>query len=111
MENAARQVDTLLPQLQPGFSVFADFSSIQSMDLDCVRPLTRIMDLCRAAGIEMIVRILPAPDRDIGIKQRARTGGTASLVIPCRIPNSRSQEAAVYRAWFWWPGRARNAAS
>ena len=38
------------------------------MDLDCVQPLTRIMDLCRAAGIGMIVRILPPSERDIGIK-------------------------------------------
>jgi len=68
MEDAARQIETLLPQLRPPFTVFADFSQVESMDIDCVRPLTRIMDLCRKAGTETIVRILPPPERDIGIK-------------------------------------------
>ena len=68
MGPAVTKVQKLLPALKPGFTVFADFGQVTSMDLDCVQPLTRIMDLCRAAGIGMIVRILPPSDRDIGIK-------------------------------------------
>lgn len=67
MKAAADQIDSLLPQLRPGFSLFADFGQIVSMDIDCVPHLTRIMDRCRAGGIGLIVRVLPQPDRDIGI--------------------------------------------
>lgn len=67
MLSAAAQVETLLAQTNPGFSVFADFSQVVAMDLDCIRSLTRIMDLCHAHEVGLIVRILPAKGRDIGI--------------------------------------------
>lgn len=68
MQAAAARVESLLPKLKPGFSVLADFSRVDAMDLDCVPHLTRIMDLCREHGIGLIVRVLPEPTKDIGIK-------------------------------------------
>ncbi len=67
MQAAAAKVAASLTQVKPGFTVFGDFSAVASMDVDCVRPLTQIMDACRAAGVGLIVRVLPEPNRDIGI--------------------------------------------
>jgi hypothetical protein len=67
MQEAVAKIEALLPNLKPGFSVFADFRDVVSMGLDCVPPLTKIMDLCREHGTGMIVRRLPEPARDIGI--------------------------------------------
>jgi hypothetical protein len=67
MEAAATKVESILPQLKPGFRVLADFSRVIAMDLDCVAPLARVMDLCRAHNVGLIVRILPAKEHDIGI--------------------------------------------
>lgn len=67
MQAASLEIESLLPKLKPGFSVFADFSNVESMDFDCVPHLTRIMDLCRAHGVSMVVRLLPKPEKDIGI--------------------------------------------
>ena len=67
MLSAADQIETLLAQTNPGFSIFADFSQVAAMDFDCIRSLTRIMDLCRAREVGLIVRILPAKRQDIGI--------------------------------------------
>jgi hypothetical protein len=67
MREAALKVESLLPKLKPGFTVFADFSNVASMDFDCVPHLTRVMDLCRAHGVSMVVRLLPKPEKDIGI--------------------------------------------
>jgi hypothetical protein len=67
MLSAAARVETLLAQMNPGFSIFADFSQVAAMDLDCMRSLAHIMDLCRAHEVGLIVRILPAKRRDIGI--------------------------------------------
>ena len=68
MEAAAARLEALLPAMKPGFTTFTDFGGVESMDLDCVPHLTRIMDLCRTHGIGLVVRLLPAPDKDLGIK-------------------------------------------
>ncbi len=60
------EVERVLPQTRAGFTVLTDLSAIDSMDLDCVSHLTRIMDLCRAKGIGTVVRVIPDPDKDIG---------------------------------------------
>lgn len=67
MQAAAIRIEALLPKLKPGFSALTDFSQVDSMDLDCVPHLTRIMDLCRDHGIATLVRVLPDPKKDIGI--------------------------------------------
>jgi hypothetical protein len=68
MQTALEKVQSVLPNLKPGFTVLADFSGVTAMDLGSVPPLTAIMDQCRTAGMGMIVRILPPPEGDIGIK-------------------------------------------
>ncbi len=67
LQDAPAQLKAKLQQVKPGFSVFADFSQVAAMDLDCMGPLTRIMDLCREHAVGLVVRILPAKERDIGI--------------------------------------------
>lgn len=68
MRAAADELDALMKQVKPGFAVFGDFGEVTAMDLETVSHLTRIMDRCRANGVGLIVRRLPAPDGDIGIK-------------------------------------------
>lgn len=56
----------ILSKVRPGFTVLADLSSLESMDLDCAPELTGMMDKFRARGIGMAVRIIPDPRKDIG---------------------------------------------
>jgi anti-anti-sigma regulatory factor len=67
MQAAVTEIEGLLPQLQTGFTVLADLSGLESMDLDCVPHLTKIMDVSRARGIGTVVRVIPDPDKDIGL--------------------------------------------
>jgi len=67
MQAAAVRIEAALPKLSPGFTALTDFSQVESMDLDCVPHLTRIMDLCREHGIATLIRVLPDPKKDIGI--------------------------------------------
>ncbi len=60
------EVERLLPQTCAGFTVLTDLSGLDSMDLDCVPHITRMMDLSRASGIGMVVRVIPDRDKDIG---------------------------------------------
>src|ERR1700685_3289449 len=61
------KVQELLPQLRQGFTFLADLSGMESMELDSVGEITKIMDACNAAGIGTIVRIIPDPRKDIGL--------------------------------------------
>jgi hypothetical protein len=59
-------VIALLPQMPKGFTFLADLSCLESMDLDCVPYITKVMDACNASGIGTVVRIIPDPRKDIG---------------------------------------------
>jgi hypothetical protein len=63
----AEKVMDLLPQMRQGFTFLADLSGLDSMELDCVPDITRLMDACNAAGIGTVVRIIPDPRKDIGL--------------------------------------------
>jgi hypothetical protein len=62
------KVTTLLPTFRPGFTFLADLSALESMDVECGLPISQLMDLCNAAGIGTVVRIIPDPRKDIGLK-------------------------------------------
>jgi len=66
VKDCLAEVERLLPKTRPGFMTLTDLSELESMDLDCVPHLTKIMDLCRAKGIGTVVRVIPDPDKDIG---------------------------------------------
>ena len=65
-EGGKAEVERVLPQMKPGFTVLTDLSALESMDLECATTLAKIMDLCRAKGIGTVVRVVPDPTKDIG---------------------------------------------
>jgi hypothetical protein len=66
VQRCAEEVRSLLPGLGKGFTLLTDLSGLAAMDLDCVPPLEGLMDLCRQAGVAMVVRVIPDPHKDIG---------------------------------------------
>jgi len=61
------QITSLVGQMQSGFRLLSDLSGLEMMDLACVPHIERVMDLCDARGITMVVRIIPDPHKDIGL--------------------------------------------
>ncbi len=57
----------LLEELEPGFSVLADFSQLESMAADCVPEVGAGMELIDAAKPGLLVRVIPDPSKDIGL--------------------------------------------
>lgn len=57
----------LLKKLKPGFTIFADMSELDLMDLECGAQLARIMELCKANKVGSVIRVIPDPDKDIGV--------------------------------------------
>jgi anti-anti-sigma regulatory factor len=53
-------------KLRPGFRLLTDLSGLEQMDLACVPHIKRVMDLCDKAGVELVVRVIPDPHKDIG---------------------------------------------
>ena len=70
----ADHIEAVLPRLEesisrvgPGFVLVTDLTGLESMHLDCVPHVTRIMDLCLGAGMAKVIRIIPDPAKDIGL--------------------------------------------
>jgi hypothetical protein len=61
------KIPGLVPDLRPGFRLLTDLSGLESMDLACVPYMERMMDLCNQKGVEMVVRVIPDPYKDIGL--------------------------------------------
>jgi hypothetical protein len=51
-----------------GFRLLADFSDLDSMEMECAPLIARVMDLCNEAGIGKVIRIIPDPRKDIGLR-------------------------------------------
>ena len=59
---------TLIHELRPGFCSLVDLTQFESMDADAVPELTKIMDLLAESGVGTVVRVIPDPSKDIGLK-------------------------------------------
>jgi hypothetical protein len=61
------EVSGLLRDQKPGFRLLTDLSGLESMDLDCVPHVEKMMDLCDQRGVQAVVRVIPDPHKDIGL--------------------------------------------
>jgi hypothetical protein len=67
MKAYCEKVKNVLPQMRNGFTLVADLSGLESMELDCMTGVTEIMDACKAKSVGTVVRIIPDPHKDIGL--------------------------------------------
>ena len=61
------KITPLLADVRPGFRLLTDLSRLESMDLACVPYIKRMMDVCNKKGVEEVVRVIPDPQKDIGL--------------------------------------------
>jgi hypothetical protein len=66
-KRAEEELPVLLAGLSPGFRLLTDLSALESMDLACVPYINDLMDLCNEKGVEIVVRVIPDPHKDIGL--------------------------------------------
>jgi len=67
LERSGEDLTAQLRELSPGFRLLADFSRLDSMELDCAPELGRMMDLIGQAGVGLVVRVIPDKGKDIGL--------------------------------------------
>ena len=66
LERATEDVKTLLAELTPGYRLLVDLSRLESMELESMNIVGRMMELFDQSGVGMIVRVIPDPSKDIG---------------------------------------------
>jgi hypothetical protein len=83
---ASEQVATAqLASLRPGFTVLTDLTDLNSMELECVAALTKMMDLFKMRGVATAVRVIDDPEKDIGFNILAITHYRRGVkVITCQ---------------------------
>ena len=64
----ADEVRLALTILKPGFRLVVDLTELESMDVSCSPLIANIMEICNAAGVAEVIRIIPDPTRDIGLQ-------------------------------------------
>lgn len=60
------EVKTLAAGLPRGFRLLVDLSQLEVMEMGCMTVIGRMMELFDQYGVEMIVRVIPDPAKDIG---------------------------------------------
>jgi hypothetical protein len=67
-ESALKRLRSLLKEVEPGFNLLADLSTLLSMPTSAAPYIGQVMESCADKGIALVVRVLPAdPSRDIGL--------------------------------------------
>ena len=66
-QRSREDLTTQLGELSSGFRLLADFSQLESMELECEVELGRMMELIAQAGVDLVVRVIPDPSKDIGM--------------------------------------------
>ena len=66
LRRGMEDIQAQLAELSAGFRLLVDLSLSETMDLDCVPELGRMMDLIDRAGVGQVVRVIPNPQKDIG---------------------------------------------
>ena len=87
ISNNRSELAALHAELGPGFRLLADFSALDKMDTDCAAELGEVMEQLDQAGVSAIVRVIPDPQKDIGMnilslfhyKNRPRTATCSSI--------------------------------
>jgi anti-anti-sigma regulatory factor len=64
----AQEVQAGLTGAQPGFRLLVDLTGLESMEMACSPVIGSIMEMCNAAGVAEVLRIIPDPTRDIGLQ-------------------------------------------
>lgn len=83
--------------MKPGFTIVADLSDLQRMDLDCVPHITRLMDLFRRAYVARVMRVIPEASKDIGFTLLSHTHYRGRVPVETRTSPAEAENALRIR--------------
>ena len=68
LERGYPEVQALLAEFPDGFQLLADLGRLESMDIACAEIIGRTMEMLEQHGLTRVVRVIPDPAKDIGLK-------------------------------------------
>jgi hypothetical protein len=60
-------LEALAAGLPSGFRLLVDLTGLDAMELECLPEIGRIMEMLDRRGVDLIVRVVPDPAKDIGL--------------------------------------------
>ena len=72
LQRGSLDVRALLADLPAGFKLLVELDRLESMDINCIEELGKMMELLDERGLEQVVRVIPDPSKDIGFNILAR---------------------------------------
>lgn len=67
LQRGNQELVALLADLPAGIRVLADLGRLESMDMACAGEFGKAMELWDQHGVELVVRVVPDPTKDIGL--------------------------------------------
>ena len=67
LKRALEEVGALLADLPAGFRLLTDLERLESMDPAGLTEIGKLMEMCSKKGMELVVRAIPDPSKDIGL--------------------------------------------
>jgi len=67
LKRALEEMGALLADLPAGFRLLTDLERLQSMDPAGMTEIGKIMEVLSKQGMELVVRVIPDPSKDIGL--------------------------------------------
>ena len=64
----AEEIQAALSKLEPEFQLLVDLTALESMEVSCAPHIRNIMEMCNEKGVAEVVRIIPDPKQDIGLR-------------------------------------------
>lgn len=72
IKRASEDLTAILEHLPMGFRVLADLERLESMDSASAPEIGKVMEMLDGKGVEISVRVIPDPSKDIGMNILAR---------------------------------------
>jgi anti-anti-sigma regulatory factor len=66
LQEGSEELVALLSELPAGLQILVDLERLEAMDIGCAKIVGKMMEVMEQHGMELIVRVIPDPTKDIG---------------------------------------------
>ena len=72
LQRGSKDLVALLAELPADLKILVDLERLESMDIGCAEIVGKMMEVMERNGMELIVRVIPDPAKDIGFNLISR---------------------------------------
>jgi hypothetical protein len=72
LQRGSKELVALLVELPTGLHILVDLERLESMDIGCAEIVGKMMEVMEQHGVELVIRVIPDPTKDIGFNLISR---------------------------------------